>query len=55
MPSLFTWNESFLTRLPSIDEEHQRLIGLINDLGELVMSPQEVDAGVPRRTSPRLA
>ena len=44
MTSLFTWNESFLTRLPSVDEQHYRLIGLINDLGELVMSPQEVDA-----------
>lgn len=44
MISLFTWNEAFLTRLPSVDEQHQRLVGLINDLGELVMSSQEVDA-----------
>jgi hemerythrin len=44
MTSLFTWNETFLTRLPTVDEQHQRLVGMINDLGELVMSSVEVDA-----------
>lgn len=38
MLSLFDWNESFLTHLPSVDEQHQRLVELINDLGELVTS-----------------
>ena len=43
MISLFTWNESFLTHLPSVDEQHQRLVGLINDIGELVMSSDVID------------
>ena len=43
MISLFTWNESFLTNLPSVDEQHQRLVGLINNLGELVMSADAID------------
>lgn len=43
MFSLFTWNESFLTHLLSVDEQHQRLVGLINDLGELVMSVEVIE------------
>lgn len=43
MISLFTWNESFLTNLPSVDEQHQRLVGLINNLGELVMSAEVIE------------
>ena len=43
MISLFAWNESFLTHLPSVDEQHQRLVALINDLSELVMSSDEID------------
>lgn len=43
MVSLFAWNETFLTKLPSVDEQHQRLVGLINDLGELVMSAETID------------
>jgi diguanylate cyclase (GGDEF)-like protein/hemerythrin-like metal-binding protein len=40
MPSLFTWNESFKTELPSIDEQHLHLVGLINDLEEQVLSAE---------------
>ena len=43
MNSLFTWNESFLTHLSSVDEQHERLVGLINNLGELVMSTEAIE------------
>lgn len=43
MISLFTWNDTFLTRIPSIDEQHQRLVELINDLAELVISSDVLD------------
>lgn len=43
MVSLFSWNESFLTHLSSVDDQHRKLVGLINDLGELVMSTADVD------------
>lgn len=43
MQSLFTWNESFLTHLPSVDEQHQRLVNLINDIGERVISAETID------------
>lgn len=44
MISLFTWNECFLTHLPSVDEQHQRLVELINNLGEAVMSADVIEA-----------
>ncbi len=44
MSTLFDWNETFLTGLPAIDHQHQRLVELINDLGELVTSSDTVDA-----------
>lgn len=43
MIALFTWNDAFLTDLPSVDEQHQRLVGLINNLGELVMSAETIE------------
>ncbi|OJZ17114.1 MAG: hypothetical protein BGP21_02175 [Thiobacillus sp. 65-29] len=43
MSTLFNWNETFLTGLPAIDHQHQRLVELINDLGELVMSSDAID------------
>lgn len=45
MSTLFDWNETFLTGLPAIDHQHQRLVELINDLGELVISSDTIDAG----------
>lgn len=42
MTSLFIWNESFLTRLPTVDEQHKRLVGLINDLAELVATAEVI-------------
>lgn len=44
MPTLFNWNETFLTGLPAVDHQHQRLVELINDLSELVMSSDTIDA-----------
>lgn len=38
MPRFFKWNEIFLTGLPSVDEQHQRLVALINDVGELAIA-----------------
>jgi hemerythrin-like metal-binding protein len=41
--SLFTWNDNFLTHLPSIDGQHQRLVGLVNDLAELVIAADGIN------------
>ena len=54
MIHLFTWNDTFLTQLPSVDGQHRQLVGLINDLGELVMSTQDVDAGALAEARDRL-
>lgn len=43
MSTLFNWNETFLTGLPGVDRQHQRLVELINDLGERVMSSDTID------------
>src|SRR3990172_206695 len=43
MPSLFQWNDTFLTHIDSVDEQHQRLVGLINQLGEMIMSGKDID------------
>lgn len=43
MTSVFLWNESFVTHLPSVDKQHQRLVALINDLGETVLSSGALD------------
>ena len=33
----FVWNECFITGLPKVDEQHQRLVELINGFGEGLM------------------
>lgn len=43
MIPVFTWNDSFLTHLPAIDNQHHRLVEMINTLGELVMSAEEIE------------
>lgn len=43
MTSLFKWSEAFATHLPSVDKQHLRLVGLINDFGEQVMSAEVID------------
>ena len=44
MTALFSWNKSFVTGIPSVDEQHRRLVDLINDLGEQITSTDEIDA-----------
>ena len=43
MSTFFNWNDSFLTGLPSVDQQHYRLVELINNLGELAISAEAVD------------
>lgn len=43
MTSLFTWNDSFLTHLSSVDAQHQRLVGLVNELAELVIAADDIN------------
>lgn len=45
MTTLFNWNDSFLTGLHSVDRQHQRLVELINDLGEMAMSGESIERG----------
>jgi len=44
MKSIFSWSDSFLTGLPQVDDQHQQLVQLINDLGEMVMSADTIDS-----------
>lgn len=46
MTTLFKWNDAFLTGLPSVDQQHQRLVGMINDLGDRLMSSDTIDPEV---------
>lgn len=43
MTSLFTWNDTFLTHLPSVDRQHERLVGLVNELAELVIAADGIN------------
>ena len=43
MAAIFSWNDSFLTHIDSIDSQHRRLVMLINELGEMLMSADELD------------
>jgi hemerythrin len=43
MNVVFDWNESFLTGLATVDEQHKRLVDLVNDVGELALSGEEID------------
>ncbi|MCO5110658.1 MAG: diguanylate cyclase [Burkholderiaceae bacterium] len=40
----FTWSDSFVTHLPSVDTQHLRLVELINQLGEIVIEGKKIDA-----------
>ncbi|QKK02556.1 MAG: GGDEF domain-containing protein [Pseudomonadota bacterium] len=50
MTSVFVWNRSFPTGIESVDAQHRRLVELINDIGELVMSGSTIDAEAFGRT-----
>lgn len=43
MAPIFSWNDSFLTHIDSVDSQHRRLVMLINELGEMMMSAEELD------------
>jgi diguanylate cyclase (GGDEF)-like protein/hemerythrin-like metal-binding protein len=43
MVSLFKWNDTFLTNLPEVDEQHKQLVGLINDLSSMLISTDRLD------------
>lgn len=43
MAAIFSWNDSFLTHIDSIDSQHRRLVMLINELGEMLMSADDLD------------
>jgi len=43
MASLFTWNDTYFTHLPSVDGQHQRLVGLVNELAELVIAADGIN------------
>lgn len=43
MAPIFSWNDSFLTHIDSVDSQHKRLVMLINELGEMIMSAEELD------------
>lgn len=43
MAAIFKWSEAFLTHLPTVDEQHYRLVSLINELAEQVGSVEVID------------
>lgn len=42
MGVIFQWDKSFLTSIMSVDEQHQRLVDLINNLGDRVVSMSKI-------------
>lgn len=42
MSSIFTWNASFLTSMPDVDDEHQQLVALINNYSEMAMCSESI-------------
>lgn len=42
MSELFKWSPAFLTHLPEVDRQHRQLVDLINHLGSLLTSGQNV-------------
>lgn len=44
MTKVFNWNESFLVGISMVDDEHQKLVDLINDVGEVALTNQQPDS-----------
>ena len=42
MSELFKWSPAFLTHLPDVDQQHRRLVDLINHLGSLLTGGRNV-------------
>jgi diguanylate cyclase (GGDEF)-like protein/hemerythrin-like metal-binding protein/PAS domain S-box-containing protein len=51
----FIWNQSYVTGLETVDEQHQYLVDLINHFGEQVSTGQAPDADALRATFNSLA
>lgn len=43
MISLFVWNDSFQTNIQSVDLQHQRLVEMINTLGKMLVTGNQLD------------
>ncbi len=43
MTKVFNWNESFLVGISMVDDQHQKLVDLINDVGEVALTNQQPD------------
>ena len=43
MSNVFNWDESFLTGIALVDDQHKRLVDLVNDMGEISMSGENAD------------
>lgn len=51
----FTWDNNFETGLTEVDEQHHRLVALINRFGELLLRPQQVQANSVSKVLEELA
>lgn len=43
MSQLFVWGRAFLTGLPSVDAQHERLVEMLNDLSVRMLSPDGLE------------
>ncbi|MCA1743731.1 MAG: bacteriohemerythrin, partial [Desulfovibrionales bacterium] len=41
MTKVFNWNESFLVGISMVDDQHQKLVELINDVGEIALTNEK--------------
>lgn len=50
----FVWDQSFVTGLPAVDEQHHRLVDLFNELNESLFAPDDQREAVLRETFERI-
>ncbi len=43
MTKVFNWNESFPVGISMVDDQHLKLVDLINDVGEVALTKQQPD------------
>ncbi|GAB6057612.1 diguanylate cyclase [Desulfonatronum parangueonense] len=43
MTKVFNWTESFLVGISMVDDQHQKLVDLINDVGEVALKNEQFD------------
>lgn len=43
MAKVFNWNKSFLVGISMVDDQHQKLVDLINDVGEVTLTNEQPD------------